>query len=141
MPNTGFLNGYSEGAFAGCCERKVRVGEESRHILLVEDDPGVGPLLEHVLMLAGYRVELADTVAEARSLLDSRSFDLVLTDVMLPDGNGIAIADAAKARGIKSVVITGHAFRIPASDLARHDMLLKPLRPREIVEAVKNRLS
>ncbi len=118
----------------------VQVGEKSGRILLVEDDPGVGPLLEHVLMLAGYQVDWVGTVAEAEALLRSRSFDLVLTDVMLPDGNGIAIADAAKADGIKSVVITGHAFRIPAADLARHDTLLKPLRPRELVDAVKQRL-
>jgi DNA-binding response OmpR family regulator len=112
----------------------------SHHILLVEDDPDVGPVLEHVLIAAGYGVHWARTSAEAHELLDARQYDLLVTDVMLPDGNGIAIADAAQDRGIKSVVITGHAFQLPRADLERHQVLLKPLRPRELVGAVERRL-
>ena len=115
--------------------------ETPRRILLVEDDFNVGPLLEHVLLIAGYKVHLVDTVKEAQSLLASRSYDLVLTDVMLPDGSGIEIADAAKARGIKTLVITAYGFRIPSKDLARHDVLIKPVRPREILDAVERRLA
>lgn len=124
-----------------CGERKRGLGETLRRILLVEDDPGVGPLLEYVLLSEGYSVHLVETVAEAVLLLESRAYDLVLTDVMLPDGSGLGIADAAKARDIKTLVITGHAFRVPAEELARHDVLTKPLRPRQLVEAVKGRFA
>jgi CheY-like chemotaxis protein len=51
-------------------------------------------------------------------LFEARAYDLMLTDIMLPDGNGIGIADAARERGIASVVVTGHAFQLPAEELA-----------------------
>jgi DNA-binding response OmpR family regulator len=117
------------------------VGEAAKLILLVEDDPDVGPVLEHILISAGYRVHLVPTFLEAEALLDARPYDLVLTDIMLPDGNGIGIADAARERGIASVVVTGHAFQRPAEELARHEVLLKPVRARELVGAIERRLA
>lgn len=117
------------------------MAEAAKLILLVEDDPDVGPVLEHILISAGYRVHLVPTLGEAGSQLEARAYDLVLTDVMLPDGNGIGIADAAKERGIASMVVTGHAFQIPAEELARHEVLLKPVRARELVGAVERRLA
>jgi DNA-binding response OmpR family regulator len=109
-------------------------------ILLIEDDPDVGPLLEHALLQAGFKVHWVSTVSEAQALLDERNYDLVLTDVMLPDGNGLDIADAAKARSVKCLVITGYAFQFPKERLERHEVLLKPIRPRELVDAIERRL-
>ena len=110
-------------------------------ILLVEDDPGVGPLMEFVLATAGYVVRLVGTLMEARMLLRHWTCELVLADVMLPDGNGITIADKAKARGIKTLVITAYAVQIPAKQLARHQVLLKPVRPGELVNAIERCLA
>jgi DNA-binding response OmpR family regulator len=117
------------------------VAEERKLILLVEDDPDVGPVMEHALISAGYRVHLVAALGEALSQLQTRTYDLVLTDVMLPDGNGIGIADAANDRGIACLVVTGHALRLPVEDLARHEVLLKPVRARELVIAVGRRLA
>jgi DNA-binding response OmpR family regulator len=110
-------------------------------ILLVEDDADVGPLLEHALLQAGFKVHWVSTVNEARTLLDERTYDLILTDVMLPDGNGLDIADAAKARNLKCLIITGYAFQFPKERLAQHEVLLKPIRPYELVEAIERRLA
>jgi DNA-binding response OmpR family regulator len=110
-------------------------------ILLVEDDVDVGPLLEHALLQAGFKVHWVSTAGEAQALLDERNYDLVLTDVMLPDGNGLDIADAATARRLKCLVITGYAFQFPKERLARHDVLLKPIRPSELVGAIERRLA
>jgi DNA-binding response OmpR family regulator len=109
-------------------------------ILLVEDDADVGPLLEHVLLQAGFRVHWVSTASEAQALLDERTYDLILTDVMLPDGNGLDLADGAKARNLKCLVITGYAFQCPKERLAQHEVLLKPVRPRELVDAIERRL-
>ena len=109
-------------------------------ILLVEDDPDVGPLLEHALLHAGFRVHLVSGAVEAQTLLEERDYDLVLTDVMLPDGSGLNIADTANQRGIKSLVITGYAFQFPKERLAQHEVLLKPIRPNELVQAIERRL-
>ena len=118
-----------------------RVDALHNRILLVEDDPDVGPLLEHALLHAGFRVHWVSGAVEAQALLSERAYDLVLTDVMLPDGNGLDIADAAKAMGVKSLVITGYAFNFPKERLAQHDVLLKPIRPNELVGAIERRLA
>jgi DNA-binding response OmpR family regulator len=112
------------------------VAEHHNRVLLVEDDPYVGPLLEHVLLSAGFRVHWTTRFVEGEALLDHRAYDLVITDVMLPDGNGLKIADAAKARGIRSIVITAYAFQIPTEQLAPHEVLLKPIRPHELLSAI-----
>ncbi len=106
-------------------------------ILLLEDDPDVGPYLEHVLLDQGYRVYFAATVAEAQSLLHRRTYDLVVTDGRLPDGNGLTIADAAKDRGIKTLVVTGFALQLPREQLQRHEYLMKPVRAAELLGVVK----
>ena len=108
----------------------------ARRILLVEDDPYVLQLLQDVLLSAGYLVDTAETALNAFSLLEGNPYDLVLTDGMLPDGNGIAIADAAKSRGMKAVIVTGYALSFAKEDLERHDYLLKPLRPSELLRFV-----
>jgi len=102
-------------------------------ILLVEDQQDVRLLLEHVLLGSGYEVDVAETVAQARSLLDAASYDLVIADGRLPDGSGIAVADAAKEREMKTLLVTGYAFRHDTYDLLRHEYLLKPVRPSELL--------
>jgi DNA-binding response OmpR family regulator len=117
------------------------MNETPNRILLVEDDADVGPLLEHALLQVGLKAHWVSTATEAKALLDERTYDLVLTDVMLPDGNGLDIADAAKARSLKCLVITGYAFQFSKERLARHDVLLKPIRPSELVSAIERRLA
>ena len=112
----------------------------SKRVLLVEDDPDVRPLLQHVLLSAGYAVDAAETALKASSLIEVNSYDLVLTDGVLPDGNGVAVADKAKSRGMRALIITGYALRIPRADLERHDYIMKPLRPRELLAAVARHL-
>lgn len=105
-------------------------------ILLVEDDPDVGPLMFHVLFGAGHSVHGSAWAAEAMRLLDAVRYDLVVADGRLPDGSGIAIADAAAARGIKALIVTAYALQFPAADLERHPYLLKPVRPAELLLSV-----
>jgi two-component system, cell cycle response regulator CpdR len=108
----------------------------SKRILLVEDDPNVGPLLQHVLLSAGYSVDVAATALQASWLVEMNSYDLVVADAVLPDGNGVLIADKAKALNMKAVIITGYALHIPREELGRHDYILKPVRPQEVLAAV-----
>jgi len=105
-------------------------------ILLVEDDPELRLLLEHVLLGAGYRVDTAATVAAAFDLLDGPPYDLVLADGRLEDGTGMMVAEKAGETGAKTLIITGYAFELPRDQLGRYEYLLKPLRPSELLEAV-----
>jgi DNA-binding response OmpR family regulator len=106
-------------------------------ILLVEDDHNVRVLLEHVLFDAGYEVDSATTLAEARSLLDTVNYDLLLADGRLPDGTGMELAERAEAGGAKVLIITGYAFQLVSEDLGRYDFLMKPVRPAELVAAIE----
>ena len=47
------------------------------------------------------------------------------------------LADEAKASGIKTVVVSGYLFQAPASRLAQHEVLMKPMRAAELLEAVE----
>lgn len=105
-------------------------------ILLVEDDEDVRTLLEHVLLAERYEVDAAATVEDARALLERNHYHLLLTDMALPDGTGLQIAEQASRRGTSSIILTAYAFRYPQAALARFDVLLKPVRPAELLEAV-----
>ena len=110
-------------------------------ILLVEDDLDVRPLLEYVLGTeAGHEVAAVESVANAATLLATQPFDLVVTDVNLPDGNGLRIADQAKAQGVKALVLTAHGLSFAPGELAAYDYLLKPLRVKEFLAAVRRQL-
>lgn len=108
-----------------------------KRILLVEDDPELRLLLEHVLLGADYAVDVAGSVREAEALLDGEGYNLVLADGRLEDGTGMAVADQASQSGVKALIITGHAFEFGKDLLGRYDFLLKPVRPAELLAAVE----
>jgi two-component system, NtrC family, response regulator HydG len=110
-------------------------------ILLVEDDQHVRVLLEHVLFDAGYEVDSTATVAEARSLLDSVNYDLLLADGRLPDGTGMELSERAEAGGAKVLIITGYAFQLAEQNLGHYEFLMKPVRPTELIAAIERCLA
>src|SRR5438067_768340 len=77
-------------------------------ILVVEDEPTSREILDFVLSGAGYGVDMAATAAAALMLLSSTRYGLVVADWMLPDGDGIYIADRALALGSHTLIVTGH---------------------------------
>jgi len=105
-------------------------------ILIVDDDEDVRLVMEHVLIDAGYEVDTTGTASGGHKLLQDRSYDLVIADGKLPDGTGMEIADEALEKGSKVLVITGYAFTLPLKMRGRYEILLKPLRPNELVTAV-----
>jgi DNA-binding NtrC family response regulator len=110
-------------------------------ILLVEDDPDVRPLLEHFIFADGHHVTPAENLTVGAKLLGSQPFDLLVTDVNLPDGSGLALADRAKAANIKTLVITGHGLKLAPGKLSAYNYLLKPVRAHELTAAIKHCLS
>jgi DNA-binding NtrC family response regulator len=69
--------------------------------------------------------------------LAKERYDLAICDWRLPDGDGLTVADEAIEQGAKTIVISGHLFQIPAQAQERHEFLMKPMRPPELVAAVK----
>src|SRR5690349_9832599 len=80
---------------------EVRVTEEPGRILLVEDDEPLRTTLSEVLRDEGYSVASVGDVASAQSMLASASFDVIVLDVMLPDGDGYSLCADLKARTAK----------------------------------------
>jgi DNA-binding NtrC family response regulator len=110
-------------------------------ILFIEDDFDVRLMMEHVLLCENYEVEVSETMAGGAALLDGRGYDLVIADARLPDGSGIELADKAEAHGIPALIITGYAFALhndaPEVDFSKYNMVLKPVRPAELLAAVE----
>jgi DNA-binding response OmpR family regulator len=77
-------------------------------MLVVEDDRGIAVMLDRGLRLAGHRVTIAGSVRDARLAWDLGRFDLVLLDVMLPDGDGIELLAERRAVGdqVPAVLLT-----------------------------------
>ena len=112
------------------------LGDAMARILLVEDDVDVRTVMEHVLIAAGYEIDVTGTVAGAHELLHYVSYDLVIADAKLSDGTGLAVADNARENDTKALIITGYAFTLPHGAFDRYDIHLKPLRPKELLDVV-----
>ena len=109
-------------------------------ILLVEDDVDAQGVMAEVLIDAGYEVDITDTEDSARDLLTYVVYDLVIADALLPDGTGMAVADDARDNDTKALIVTGCAFTLPYGTFDRYEILLKPLRPNELLDAVARRV-
>lgn len=101
-------------------------------ILVVDDEPDLRTLYELTLLREGYRVETAGSLQEAWQLLHARTFDVVITDMRLPDGMGIEILAELKAqrRHERCVVITAHGSAenaVGSFKAGAFDYLTKPV--------------
>lgn len=114
-------------------------------ILAIEDDPIIRRLLQQSMTSEGYECVTASTIAEGLTACERSKPDLVLLDVNLPDGNGIAacrtIKSDAKLRHIPVLLLTGEAadveHRVDGLEAGAEDYILKPFMPRELASRVK----
>lgn len=116
-------------------------------ILVVDDDPGFRQLLAAILEREGYAVELAGRVAEARAKGSSKRFSLVISDLKLPDGDGLDVQQFFLERSPETpfVLITAFgtvATAVEALKRGALDYLEKPLRsPDELRRLVRRALA
>jgi len=66
------------------------------HILVVDDQPSIRLMLESGLSLSGFRVSCARNGTEAVMAASSKKFDAVISDIYMPDGDGLALLSALK---------------------------------------------
>ena len=101
-------------------------------ILVVDDEPDLRTLYELTLLREGFRVAAAGSVKEARLLLDEQQFDVLITDMRLPDGLGLELIAQVKAsqRTERCVVITAYGSAENAVECLKagaFDYLTKPV--------------
>lgn len=101
------------------------------NILIVDDEPGIRIGCHRALEPAGYHVDEAGSFEQAREKLASGIYDLVLLDVMLPDGRGIDLLPdiIAKDPETITIIVTGYATVEMAVNAIKHgayDFISKP---------------
>jgi two-component system response regulator HydG len=113
-----------------------------RTILIVEDDASFGVMLQTWLKKNGYDVVLATQYAQAKKEISSKKIDLILTDLRLPDGDGILlmawVREQLKSR-VPFIVMTGYAevqTAVSAMKLGAFDYLKKPINPSLLEEKI-----
>ena len=77
-----------------------------KHILLFEDEYDVGIMLHRTLEERGYSVSVTATLDDARQMLERVKFDLVIVNILLPDGAAFKVMETAKERGIRTFFMT-----------------------------------
>lgn len=114
-----------------------------QNILLIEDNAVIAKGLRYTLNAAGYAVRVCADKSAAMNALFSSPFDLVLLDVMLPDGSGFEICREIRdhisdlpvifltAKDEESDVVKGF-------DLGADDYIIKPFRNRELISRIQN---
>ncbi len=91
-----------------------------KRILLVDDDKAVAELLKEALSEEGYNVTKFNKAAKALDILKLHSFDLILTDVIMPEINGVEFVEQLISEDIKTPImmmsgnLLGHHDKIKA---------------------------
>lgn len=81
---------------------------KSLRILVVEDHGETRQTLSRLLGHFGHEISVADGTQSARAIVESKKFDVVLSDIGLPDGSGYeVIAHAKRTQSVKGVALTG----------------------------------
>jgi two-component system response regulator PilR (NtrC family) len=114
-------------------------------VLVVDDEPDLLELLELTLSRMGLDTSRAETVAEAIHLLDKEAFDLCLTDMRLPDGEGLRVVEHINHKGLDVPVAVITAFgsaenAVAALKAGAFDYLAKPVALEQLRALVKQAL-
>ena len=110
-------------------------------ILLVDDEEALRNAAEKILIKEGYRVTAVATAAEGLARFKAAGADLLITDLMLPDLDGIEVLRRAKQLrpGVEVIMITGHGNiekAIEATRLGAYDFIEKPLDKTHLLKAI-----
>jgi two-component system phosphate regulon response regulator OmpR len=123
------------------------IAPDAAHLLIVDDDSRIRALLARYLTMQGYRVTTAASSADAKAKMHSLAFDILVLDVMMPGGSGIALArhvrtsEAGASVPIIFLTAKGEVDdRIEGLEAGGDDYVAKPFDPRELTLRVANLL-
>jgi len=113
-------------------------------LLLIDDDARLAAMVTDYLKPSGFEVETASTLSVGRKALSEKTFDALILDLMLPDGDGLDLCRELRAsprtRHLPLLMLTARGEpldRIVGLELGADDYLGKPFEPRELLARVK----
>ncbi|WP_316788208.1 response regulator transcription factor [Pedobacter frigoris] len=114
-------------------------------IYVVEDDQDISFIVEYILIEEGYQVKTFNTTSAFNAQMELDWPDLILLDVMLPDGNGIEICHSLKTAAatthIPIIIMSAHATETTIlREACADDFINKPFDLDHLVQIIKNTL-
>lgn len=114
-------------------------------ILVVDDDPSLRRVLQAQLEREGYEVAVAASTQQTLSMLQLRSFDLLITDLKMPGMSGLELLKHARSQYSQTIIIMLTAFgtvdtAVEAMKAGAYDYLTKPVHPDEMSAVVRRAL-
>ncbi len=110
-------------------------------VLLVDDEPAITESLAYALGRAGFETAAASTLSEADARMEDGTHDLVVLDLMLPDGNGLDWLRALRlCSRVPVIILSSHddaVEHVVALEMGADDYIDKPFSPREVVARVR----
>lgn len=115
-------------------------------LLVIDDDPGLAEVIELLLEREGYAVQHASTMKHGVELAGTGEFELVVTDLKLPDGTGLDAIHRIRADrpGLPIIMITSYSSMESAIDALRagaNDYVIKPFNNDEFLRAIARALN
>ena len=111
-------------------------------VLLVEDDREIVENLTEYLSTEGYLVKSVNTQKDTMEILEKETFDLLLLDVTLKQGNGYGVCTAVKEKYDLPVIfltaLDDEFSVVTGLDMGADDYISKPFRPRELVSRMRS---
>lgn len=108
-------------------------------ILVVEDHEATRVALKRLLENRGHQVTLAASIAEAKRVLEDRTFDLLLSDLGLPDGSGHQLIEMVRGRNTRCIALSGYGMEHDVAQSMKAGFkahLIKPIRTEALDQAL-----
>lgn len=116
-----------------------------KKIIVLEDDPAIREVIEYILVEANFSVESYERAEGFWKAIHNTNADLILLDVMLPDGNGIDICNELKSQkntsDIPVIIMSAHYNLINDHPCPADDFIRKPFDIRDFVKRVQTYLT
>ena len=112
-----------------------------KNILMVEDDSTIAFAVKYAVEQEGFNLDISENLENARKIVNSKEYDLILLDVMLPDGNGYEFLKQLREHDEDTPVIFLTACNeevniVMGLDIGGDDYITKPFRVRELISRI-----
>ena len=116
--------------------------KQNFHILVIDDDQKLRLLLKQFLEKNSFRVSDAEDTTQAKKIMESLIFDLLVIDIMMPGQNGLDfLKEIRQSNSIPTLMLTAMSSpedRLDGLEFGADDYMTKPFEPRELLLRIQN---